>query len=896
MSPLHELILLTWKNLERQVSGKAVNHGDGAAGNHEREPVVRAAEGDIGSSDIISGNAVDYLLHPLPLDRANKLIETQLIDYVTDAFANDPGEASPTNSVAGPMTGRSGPLCDSADSHRTKVNGVHNGARPKAAECSRADGAGCKSQTDFSSSSSEGRETVYSNGGQSLRTSYGGLMVNFVREHSSLLRIVVFISLCYSCCVLFPAHRASSALTETCRGRSCHLLTAVPTWSNYSARQLALPFNPLSEKMEEVRNNPLQQNLTAKEHCDLVQHKISSCNALRSMQATDLLHHQGLTCWNCDLVGASMLCERLGAGCPPCQDKLLVLARSSANGLRLFRSICSLGPALTYRRNFLKGRSGAVKEQWKLNSRYPHGYGGRSPSSTSSSPTMGEEAKFSPWDATQKAAERMQRPASKDDRSMFTSTPPPQQTPPPLQGCPRFRSLAVKKAAEAIAGKSDDCADASSNREGNVGLQEGNTPEKIGERSNHPQSGTAGQDGGEVLEEEEADEEETAQHDGGSIGLASDLRKEQERKPIVGKIMLKGRKEKKDGGAMPTPVDLFQSPSPRPSASSCQKLQPPGQGRGGSEPDMTDTGNKISKSWDVIQKYQFITKCMNGEGRGESRKKASSSRKKLVKCKSSPEKELLKEDEASGSKERKELVRSQSMLSVKDELEGKSTYMRQVMEDRKIFGEMIEDLIPQIEEFESDDFEDLQLFVQEVEKRLSLLVDERMVLKGFAAWPDKRMEVLREANGRMQDLKQLKAAMDPFGSKWIKRSSLADELQAVEDKFASLQTTVEWYARSEEELKKNFAKHRVPFDFRILLELKEVAVSLAKYSMQRVLGEIRPAGMEGKQACHRMQMLLQHSIKFAFRCHQFAGGFDEEASALFGRLHDEFTAMMQSES
>ena len=202
---------------------------------------------------------------------------------------------------------------------------------------------------------------------------------------------------------------------------------------------------------------------------------------------------------------------------------------------------------------------------------------------------------------------------------MFTSTPPPQQTPPPLQGCPRFRSLAVKKAAEAIAGKSDECADASSHREGNVGLQEGNTPEKIGchkdaeekragfsplgsswlldacnssddsacartkkttvettkpgtseqsspeettaaaapsapassgaavvesvcrfwmnlfltyhpgEGANHLQSDTAGQDGGEVLEEEEAHQEETAQHDGGSIGLASDLRKEQVR-------------------------------------------------------------------------------------------------------------------------------------------------------------------------------------------------------------------------------------------------------------------------------------------------------------------------------------------------------------------------------
>ena len=40
--------------------------------------------------------------------------------------------------------------------------------------------------------------------------------------------------------------------------------------------------------------------------------------------------------------------------------------------------------------------------------------------------------------------------------------------------------------------------------------------------------------------------------------------------------------------------------------------------------------------------------------------------------------------------------------------------------------------------------------------------------------------------------------------------------------------------------------------------------------------------------------VLDSAIHFAFRCHQFAGGFDEEAASLFDRLHqkhDELRAL-----
>ena len=43
---------------------------------------------------------------------------------------------------------------------------------------------------------------------------------------------------------------------------------------------------------------------------------------------------------------------------------------------------------------------------------------------------------------------------------------------------------------------------------------------------------------------------------------------------------------------------------------------------------------------------------------------------------------------------------------------------------------------------------------KQVEARLALLSDERMVLKVFAAWPEARVEALRECVGRAAELRR----------------------------------------------------------------------------------------------------------------------------------------------
>ena len=87
------------------------------------------------------------------------------------------------------------------------------------------------------------------------------------------------------------------------------------------------------------------------------------------------------------------------------------------------------------------------------------------------------------------------------------------------------------------------------------------------------------------------------------------------------------------------------------------------------------------------------------------------------------------------------------------ELAGKSAYMRQVEGDRERMRPMIDDLSRQIAAFTPADMHELEFFVAEVERRLSLLCDERMVLKVFESWPERKVEAMREAVARKAEVR-----------------------------------------------------------------------------------------------------------------------------------------------
>ena len=81
----------------------------------------------------------------------------------------------------------------------------------------------------------------------------------------------------------------------------------------------------------------------------------------------------------------------------------------------------------------------------------------------------------------------------------------------------------------------------------------------------------------------------------------------------------------------------------------------------------------------------------------------------------------------------------------------------------------------------------------------------------------------------------------------------------------------------------------MPFDLDLITKAKIAPLALAKYTMRMVsLSHQKIAEAEEAAAAAALPTLLilvDRVLKFAFQCHQFAGGFDREANVLFAQLH-----------
>jgi len=138
-------------------------------------------------------------------------------------------------------------------------------------------------------------------------------------------------------------------------------------------------------------------------------------------------------------------------------------------------------------------------------------------------------------------------------------------------------------------------------------------------------------------------------------------------------------------------------------------------------------GEAVTKSWAVIKMYQGLNAKGRGAGAGGAAGGASPGAAKGSEAQDASGPRTPRGAAASGGAGGLDVVDAQR--GVKEELEGRSAYMKQVLADRETLGAMIADLIPQISDFQPQDALQVEVFTRELERRLGLLSDERMVLK-----------------------------------------------------------------------------------------------------------------------------------------------------------------------
>ncbi|CAL9108667.1 unnamed protein product [Musa acuminata var. zebrina] len=216
------------------------------------------------------------------------------------------------------------------------------------------------------------------------------------------------------------------------------------------------------------------------------------------------------------------------------------------------------------------------------------------------------------------------------------------------------------------------------------------------------------------------------------------------------------------------------------------------------------------------------------------------------------------------------------------EIENRSAHLLAIKTDVETQGDFIRFLIKEVEQAAFAGIQDVVAFVKWLDEELSILVDERAVLKHFE-WPEHKADAMREAAFGYCDLKKLESEASSFRDD--PRQPCASALKKMQSLLDKLEHRVYELSRVREYATKRYKAFGIPCEWMMesgdVSQIKLASVKLGMKYMKRVCSELEMMAGSPEEE----DMMLQ-GVRFAFRVHQFAGGFDVETMRAFLELRD----------
>ncbi|GAB4840243.1 Protein chup1, chloroplastic [Ancistrocladus abbreviatus] len=233
------------------------------------------------------------------------------------------------------------------------------------------------------------------------------------------------------------------------------------------------------------------------------------------------------------------------------------------------------------------------------------------------------------------------------------------------------------------------------------------------------------------------------------------------------------------------------------------------------------------------------------------------------------------------------------------EIENRSSFLLAVKADVETQGDFVQSLASEVRAASFTNIEDLVAFVNWLDEELSFLVDERAVLKHFD-WPEGKADALREAAFEYQDLLKLEKQVSFFEDDTKVPCETA--LKKMYSLLEKVEQSVYALLRTQDMAISRYREFGIPvywlLDSGVVGKIKLSSVQLAKKYMKRVASELN--ALSGPEKEPNREFLLLQGIRFAFRVHQFAGGFDAESMKAFeelrSRVHTKTTEDIKQEA
>ncbi|KAM7487585.1 hypothetical protein LguiB_025069 [Lonicera macranthoides] len=315
-----------------------------------------------------------------------------------------------------------------------------------------------------------------------------------------------------------------------------------------------------------------------------------------------------------------------------------------------------------------------------------------------------------------------------------------------------------------------------------------------------------------------------------------------------------GARAVRTNGLLGTP---FPPPPPPPSGGPPRPLPPPG-----SLLIVAGSGNKVHRAPELVEFYQTLMK------------------------------REAKKDTSSLTSSKSNAVEARSNMI--GEIENRSTFLLAVKADVETQGDFIQSLATEVRAASFTDIEDLVVFVNWLDEELSFLVDERAVLKHFD-WPEGKADALREAAFEYQDLMKLEKQVSTF----VDDPNLPCEpaLKKMYKLLEKVEQSVCALLRTWDMAISRYREFGIPVnwlqDSGIIGKIKLLSVQLARKYMKHVASELD--ALDGPEKEQNRELLVLQGIRFAFRVHQFAGGFDAESMKAFEELRSRIHSQTQTE-
>lgn len=222
------------------------------------------------------------------------------------------------------------------------------------------------------------------------------------------------------------------------------------------------------------------------------------------------------------------------------------------------------------------------------------------------------------------------------------------------------------------------------------------------------------------------------------------------------------------------------------------------------------------------------------------------------------------------------------------ELTRTSSALGRLERERKAYVPLLRDLAEEVRDARPADPEALREFLDKIDEVLASLTEPRVILREIPEWPGAKVEAMRELRDLQTELREMAGAMNEWpaldpNSRALRRTAKASAVMwACDEELGKIARVMDAAARRLESITrrlesdgKRFAAHGLTFDEADVEKTRHASLTLAERHMRCAsLAADRAMDDGDADGVGKARELLAGAVRFAFRSHELAGGFN----------------------